>query len=263
MVRSIWKGTLVTTFAWAGLAWAQPPITSAMPCESAGQAFTVQEAGKASQKCKVLKTWKTPEGKAAYQVQAADTGEMMTIVATGEATSQSVYQAGKRLAVQAVASRIFRWSSDGKPLPGTPMPPIETVQTLPRAAPRPEVAKMATAAHPQPAKPTASAQSEPTKPPVAALTKSTKSTITFPWFSRANDTRGIGQFVEGQPLAADLLIPLPLSAQSEPTRPPAAALTKSTKSTFTFPWFSRANDTRALGGLEGAVTLAKPTPLAR
>src|SRR5262249_32796680 len=31
MVRSIWKRTLVTTLAWAGLAWAQPPLPSTSP----------------------------------------------------------------------------------------------------------------------------------------------------------------------------------------------------------------------------------------
>ena len=76
MVRSIWKRALVTTFAWASLAWAQQPIPStgpaANPGESTGQTFTVQEAGKVGQKCKILKSWKTPEGKTAYQVQAMD-----------------------------------------------------------------------------------------------------------------------------------------------------------------------------------------------
>src|SRR5438874_11996789 len=87
MVRSVWKRTLVTTFAWAGLAWAQQPIPSsgpaAKPAESTVQYFTVQEIGKTGQKCKVLKTWKTPEGKIAYQVQALDTGEVMTGVESG------------------------------------------------------------------------------------------------------------------------------------------------------------------------------------
>jgi hypothetical protein len=193
MVRSIWKRTLVTTFAWAGLAWAQQPITSSGPAEkpaqSPGQYFSVREPGKTGQKCKVIRSWKTPEGKTAYQVQALDTGEMMTIVETGEATNQSLYQAGNRLRVQAVASRIFHWGSDRRPPPGTPLPPIETVQTMPSAAPRPEVAKMASMAHPDPAKPPASAQSEPTKPLVPAHTESSKSTATLPWLSRTTETR--------------------------------------------------------------------------
>src|SRR5438105_13032149 len=98
MVRSIWKRTLVTTFAWAGLAWAQQPIPSSVPAtkpgESVGQTFTVQEMGKAGQKCKVLKTWKTPDGKTAYQVQALDTSEMMTIVESGPVKNLSASQAG-------------------------------------------------------------------------------------------------------------------------------------------------------------------------
>src|SRR5438105_14002124 len=73
MARSIWKRTLVTLFASAGLAWAQQPMASsdprALPAQSTAQTFTVQEPGKVGQKCKVLKTWKTADGKTAYQVQ--------------------------------------------------------------------------------------------------------------------------------------------------------------------------------------------------
>jgi hypothetical protein len=190
MDRSIGTGALVTTFAWASFAWAQQPIASSASVEklapSPGQCFSVLEPGKAIQKCKVIQAWETPEGQSAYQVQALDTGEMMTIVTTGEATNQSVYQAGKRLAVQAVPSRIFHWGSDWKRPPGTPMPP-----TLARAAPRPEVAKMTSAVQ-QPAKLTAPAQSKATKLPLAARTGSTRSTIPFPWFSRASETREVG-----------------------------------------------------------------------
>src|SRR5258708_4788311 len=113
MVRSIWRRTLVTTFAWASLAWAQQPIPStgpaAKPGESTGQTFTVQEAGKAGQKCKILKSWKTPEGKTAYQVQATDTGEMMTIVETGTVKNVAGGQSGNVSRAQAVATRIFHW----------------------------------------------------------------------------------------------------------------------------------------------------------
>jgi hypothetical protein len=48
---------------------------------------SVGAASLAIQKCKVVQAWKTPEGQAADQVQALDTGEMMTIVTTGEATT--------------------------------------------------------------------------------------------------------------------------------------------------------------------------------
>lgn len=69
MVRSIWKRTLVASLAWAGLAWAQQP-TPSMPADTQA-IITVQEQGKLAQKCKILKTWKTPEGSTAYQVRAS------------------------------------------------------------------------------------------------------------------------------------------------------------------------------------------------
>src|SRR5438445_11780639 len=135
MVRSIWKRTLVTTFAWAGLAWAQQPIPSsgpaAKPGENTGQTFTVQEAGKTGQKCKVLKAWKTPDGKTAYQVQALDTGEMMTIIENGSVKDLPGVQAGNGSRVQAVATRIFHWGMERMPPPGTPVPPIEDCRRMP------------------------------------------------------------------------------------------------------------------------------------
>src|SRR5258707_14443679 len=91
MARSIWKKTLVTSFAWAGLAWAQQPTSSSLsptaplPKGKAPATITVQEQGKSAQRCMILKNWKTAEGATAYQVQALDTGEIMTIVETGPA----------------------------------------------------------------------------------------------------------------------------------------------------------------------------------
>src|SRR5205823_5061004 len=110
MARSIWKRTLVTLFASAGLAWAQQPMASsdprALPAQSTAQTFTVQEPGKVGQKCKVLKTWKTPDGKTAYQVQTANTGDMMTIVESGPVTNLPASGGSQ---VHAVATRIFHW----------------------------------------------------------------------------------------------------------------------------------------------------------
>jgi hypothetical protein len=111
----------------------------------------------------------------------------MSIIATGEVINQSVYQAGKVLAVQAVACLIVHWCSDTSPAPGAPAPASETVPTVRRAALGPEVSKMASAAHPQPAKP-----SESTERSVAECPESTKTTISFPWFPRATDTRALG-----------------------------------------------------------------------
>jgi hypothetical protein len=127
MVRSLWRRTLVTSLAWASLAWAQqPPLptggSSAAPrAEKPERIFTIQEAGKPSQKCRVLKTWQTPEGVTAYQVQALDSGEVMTILEGGPSTTMPGSRPGTR--VHAMATRIFHWGRDATPPDGTPMPP--------------------------------------------------------------------------------------------------------------------------------------------
>src|SRR5438552_17966233 len=85
MVRSKWRRTLAATLAWAGLAcgqqrwavWAQAPAPA--PLDRTERVITGQETGKPAQKCKLLKSWRTPEGAQAYQVQALDSGGLMTI----------------------------------------------------------------------------------------------------------------------------------------------------------------------------------------
>jgi hypothetical protein len=142
MVRSIWTKTLIASLAWAGLAWAQQPASNpkqpATPSavSSTERVITLQEPGKPAQKCKVLKTWKTPEGATAYQVQALAGGEIMTIVESGPATTVAGSRNGTRM--QAMATLIFHWGRDRTPPPGTPMPPAEVVQTVP-PAPRVEM----------------------------------------------------------------------------------------------------------------------------
>lgn len=135
MVRSLWKRTLVTTLAWAGLAWAQSPLPTTpkpaakpAPVDSTERVITVQEPGKAAQKCKITKTWKTPEGTTAYLCQALDTGEIMTIVESGPGTPAP---GSSNSNTQARASRIFHWGRNRTPPEGTPMPPTEAVAQRP------------------------------------------------------------------------------------------------------------------------------------
>src|SRR4051812_12119855 len=79
MMWSSCRGAVVTIVACASLAWAQAPA----PQTGAGErTMTLQENGK-SVRCRILSDWKTPEGARAYQVQAIETGEMITIVADG------------------------------------------------------------------------------------------------------------------------------------------------------------------------------------
>ena len=88
-----------------GLAWGQhdlPPSPRAR-AKPKDRFVTVQEAGKPPQRCKVLKMWTEPDGTPAFQAQALDTGELMTIEETGRRA-----QAFGAL-VRSASMRIFHW----------------------------------------------------------------------------------------------------------------------------------------------------------
>jgi hypothetical protein len=133
MVRSIWSKTLVSAVACAGLASAQQPTVSPnpptvpAPASAQEQFVTVQETGKPAQRCKVISSWKTADGATAYKVKALDTGEILTIIESGAATTGT--QPGRRM--QTVAMRIFHWGRDNNPPAGVPMAPNEVVRTSP------------------------------------------------------------------------------------------------------------------------------------
>jgi hypothetical protein len=114
MVRSLGIAAVVVGLAWTGLAGAQsvPPGTAA-PRE---RYMTVREEGKPPQRCKLLKTWHEADGSTAFQVQAVDSGELITIVQSGSAPTES---GGHKT----VASRIFHWGPENKPSAQTPVPP--------------------------------------------------------------------------------------------------------------------------------------------
>lgn len=114
MVRSLGIAAVVVGLAWTGLAGAQsvPPGTAA-PRE---RYMTVREEGKPPQRCKLLKTWHEADGSTAYQVQAVDSGELITIVQSSSLPTES---GGHKT----VASRIFHWGPENKPSAKTPVPP--------------------------------------------------------------------------------------------------------------------------------------------
>src|SRR5262249_14714454 len=97
MARSLWIGTGIIVLASAWLALGQtrrsPPPNSA-PTE---RTITVKEGDKPAQKCKVIKTWRTADGTEAFQVQALDTGELMTIVEESSSGAPSGPSAGGRV----------------------------------------------------------------------------------------------------------------------------------------------------------------------
>lgn len=94
MVRSHWIRPVFGVLALAGFARGQGTLpVAAATGEAKDRYVTVQEAGKSAQRCKVLKTWTAADGAPAFQAQALDTGELMTVVEAGPAASKSAAQA--------------------------------------------------------------------------------------------------------------------------------------------------------------------------
>src|SRR5258705_7183259 len=91
MVRSFRRGALIVALAcgglavtWVGLALSQQPRTTQAVSSQPERILTVHENGKAL-RCRVVTAWRLADGSTAYQVQALDTGEMLTIVEDGPA----------------------------------------------------------------------------------------------------------------------------------------------------------------------------------
>jgi hypothetical protein len=130
MVRSIWLRTVAALLASTGLVWGQqagaPAGTAA---GKSADVITVQEMSRPAQKCVVIKTWQTADGARAYEVQALDTKEMMTIVESAPLPPPP----GSN--VRAAATRIFHWGPKHTPPAGAPVPPVEVVKTAPAPAP--------------------------------------------------------------------------------------------------------------------------------
>jgi hypothetical protein len=120
MIRATKIGSVVVGLAASGLAWGQSALTPPAPVvEPAGKIITVNEPGKPVQKCRLIKLWVNPGGGKACQVQAIDTGHIMTIVQSGPTSPGAD---GKTLPMT-----IYHWSGN-TPHPEAPMPPI-TVET--------------------------------------------------------------------------------------------------------------------------------------
>src|SRR5687768_5938309 len=89
----------------------------------------VREAGKASQKCRVLKCWRDKDGNKVGQVQAVDSGEMITVVEPGTASGGG----------QTASS--IRWGGQTTPPPAAPPIPADAqVVGTPQPAEKPALA---------------------------------------------------------------------------------------------------------------------------
>src|SRR5262245_59710874 len=133
MARSMWIGTLIVVLASTRLALGQ--ATGAPPTPAAGSGeriITVQEADGPAQKCRVVKSWTTSDGSPAMQVQAVDTGEMITVVGEGPAVPSGT---GSR--VRTMTTRIFHLGPSKTAPPGAPVPPPASVAQAPRPTPAP------------------------------------------------------------------------------------------------------------------------------
>jgi len=121
MVRSIWRGALVGMLAWVGLAWSQPE-RNANGSATSSATMTVRESGK-DVPCRVVTNWQQPNGAKAYQLQVIATGEMLTLVEDGPATTFE----GESGKMKALSMSIYHWGNRNTSPPGVPVPPQRIV----------------------------------------------------------------------------------------------------------------------------------------
>jgi hypothetical protein len=151
-------GSVVVGLAASGLAWGQAPLAPPPVAEPAAKVITVNEPGKPAQKCRVLKMWTQPNGGKACQVQAIESGEMLTIAQTGP----SMTDIAPGTQAKTMAMTIYHWAGDTPPI-GAPMAPgsAQTPMAAPKQGPvvtmTPVVRTITTSADPMPAAPVAQA----------------------------------------------------------------------------------------------------------
>ena len=138
MVRIKWKESLLTALLCGGVAWAQQPPMA--PAGGAGNSsiLTLKEAGKPDQRCRILKTRRTADGKTEYEIQDLATGEIATIVESGSptiagatppSTSSPLHVSQppeKALPGPSTTASTRGWFSRPSPLPESPVVPMRT-----------------------------------------------------------------------------------------------------------------------------------------
>jgi hypothetical protein len=104
------------------------PVATGMPEQAHERVVTVREAGgKPPLKCRVLKEWFESDGSKACQLQAVETGEMLTM-------RQSPQGPGMKPG----GARVFHWGASNTPPRGAPVPPADAVAV---GTPAPTTAK--------------------------------------------------------------------------------------------------------------------------
>jgi hypothetical protein len=103
-----------------------------MPEQAHERVVSVREAGgKLALKCRVLKEWIESDGSKACQLQAIETGEMLTMRETRQGPG-----------MKPGAARVFHWGTSSKPPKGAPIPPPDAVavaKPAPAPAPKPSL----------------------------------------------------------------------------------------------------------------------------
>lgn len=138
MVRIKWKESLVTALLCGGVAWGQQAPMASPVGAGNSSILTLKEAGKPDQRCRILKTRRTADGKTEYQIQDLATGEIATMVESGPPTLNTspasaslsplnASQPSNKIApVSATPAPSRGWFSRLKPLPESPVVPLRT-----------------------------------------------------------------------------------------------------------------------------------------
>ena len=101
MIRVIGKWALLAALVSTGAAWGQSNPPSGEATSLAGRVVTLQQNGGIAEECRVLKTWTTPAGSAAFLLQSLDSDEKITVVQAGASKPQATE----------VATLIYRWGN--------------------------------------------------------------------------------------------------------------------------------------------------------
>jgi hypothetical protein len=105
MTWARWQGTLSAALFGVGVALGQGSDPSCV--SHPDSTVTVRESGKPDVKCRIARTCRQPNGMMAYDVQAIDSGEWMTVVEAGPSTAMSDTANGT--CIRGVTSQIYHW----------------------------------------------------------------------------------------------------------------------------------------------------------
>jgi hypothetical protein len=225
MTRSSWKGTFVVSLLWAGLAWGQqavPPASGPVaPAKLGERILNVREGDKPAHPCRVLKTWKTADGMLAYQVQALDSGELMTLVEGGPVVAADEPAGGPR--IKGMVTRILHRRDDIARPTGSSTPSTTViVETKLVPAPTSTAQAPAATAQAQPAAKPVADKPAATTTPLAKMLAQVGPAPATPEPVRATPATPVPQpSVAAQPAPAAPAAKTSVAAQPAPAVPPA------------------------------------------